>query len=203
MADSELLLYLSKPALASSLIIFYFLSILRKKPKAYDWTFTLGLIFCLAGDILLMLEDMFMVGLVSFLIAQLWYSISFVQTTRGQEGFLVKNKWLIIPFLLYGVGMVFTLEPYAPDFLLPIIAYSLFLLIMAMTALNRFMVVIDQGFAYVAIGAVLFVVSDSILALDKFANEIPYARFFVMLTYGLSLYLMTYGMSVFREKAWN
>lgn len=200
MADFDWVLYVSKPALAGSLIIYYFLRILRQKPKSFDWTFTLGLLFCLVGDILLMLEDLFLPGLVTFLVAQLWYAISFFQSTQGRKGFVLKQKWLVIPFFLYGLGMVLTLERYAPDFLPAIIAYSLFLLIMAMMAINRFQAVQDQSFAYVGIGATLFVISDSILALDKFANEIPYARFLIMLTYGLALYLMTYGMAQFREK---
>jgi len=95
--------------------------------------------------------------------------------------------------------MVFTLQPYAPDFLIPISLYALVLLAMAASAVNRFKAVENQSFALVGLGAAAFVLSDSILALDKFANEIPYARLSIMLTYGLAIFLLTYGMSQFRR----
>ena len=199
--NAELLQYLTKPALASSLIIFMLLDGRPKKWKNDDLLFISGLVFCLIGDSLLMLDGFFIPGLIAFLIAQCIFALAFFLTNKGKEGYIQRNPWLIIPFALFGIGMVATLEPYAPDFLLPIIAYSFVLLTMAMSALNRFRVVINGSFEFVAIGALCFVISDCILALNRFANEIPFADISIMLTYGLAIFLLTYGMTQFRDES--
>ena len=46
--------------------------------------------------------------------------------------------------------------------------------------------------ALVALGAVLFVLSDSLIAINRFAQPVPGAKYWIMLLYYGAQYLLTY-----------
>jgi uncharacterized membrane protein YhhN len=52
----------------------------------------------------------------------------------------------------------------------------------------------NKNYLFCAIGALLFVASDSILAINKFHTPFESATFFVMLTYGLAQLLLIVGI---------
>jgi len=65
---------------------------------------------------------------------------------------------------------------------------------MSLMALNRFKTVTLPSFSFVFVGSVLFIISDSIIAIDKFLVQIPHDRFFVMSTYISAQFLIMTGL---------
>jgi len=142
-----------------------------------------GLAFSLVGDICLMLPvDAFVAGLGAFLLAHLAYIVALRRGVRA--GALAVS----VPLLaVYAAGNVFGLWPHLPAPLrVPVIAYTVVLACMAALALARGIKPprgARRGAGVAALGALLFVASDSLLAWDRFAGPLPYAVFGVLATY--------------------
>jgi uncharacterized membrane protein YhhN len=75
-----------------------------------------------------------------------------------------------------------------------LILYTIVILTMAAMALNRQGRVPAVSFVLVMAGAVLFVVSDSMIALNKFSEKFAHAGFWVMLTYMSAQLLIMTGL---------
>jgi uncharacterized membrane protein YhhN len=137
-----------------------------------------GLVFSLAGDVLLMLpRDRFVAGLVAFLIAHLLYIRAF--TLEGVRA----TWWLLVPLAAYGAVLLRVLLPHVTAKLkAPVIVYALVLLAMAWAAAERSAGRLPGG-AFAALGGLLFVASDSALAFDRFARHFRWADAVVLGTY--------------------
>jgi uncharacterized membrane protein YhhN len=148
-------------------------------PAAYKTLVLAGLFFSLLGDIALMFpEKWFTAGLVAFLTAHVFYILAF----KPLAGHPV-SPGTFIPFVLFGLLMFFLLAPKLGPMKLPVLVYIAAITMMAGFAAGRF---IDRGGTrplLAFIGAVLFLVSDSVLAYDRFARKVPAARVLVLGTY--------------------
>ncbi|HMM50860.1 MAG TPA: lysoplasmalogenase [Burkholderiaceae bacterium] len=139
-----------------------------------------GLVFSLAGDVLLMLSPrLFVGGLLAFLVAHLCYLRAFTVDTR-----LFAR---VLPLAALGaVGLAvlaFLWGGLAPALRGPVIAYVVVLVAMAAQAIVRWQEHPEPGTRMAAIGAVLFVVSDALLATDRFRSPIAAAPVWVLGTY--------------------
>jgi uncharacterized membrane protein YhhN len=136
-----------------------------------------GLVFSLAGDVLLMLpRDRFVAGLAAFLLAHLLYIGAFTFGVRT-------IWWIVLPLAAYGVVLLRILLPHVANRLkAPVIVYALVLLAMAWAAAARGVTGLPGG-AFAAAGALLFVASDSALAINRFARPFRGADAVVLGTY--------------------
>ncbi|HEV7591081.1 MAG TPA: lysoplasmalogenase [Longimicrobium sp.] len=137
-----------------------------------------GLVCSLAGDVLLMLpRDRFVAGLVAFLIAHLLYIGAFTfDAVRA-------TWWIVLPLAAYAVVLLRILLPHvAARLRVPVIVYALVLLAMAWAAAERGVAGMPGG-ALAAAGALLFVASDSALAINRFARQFRGADAVVLGTY--------------------
>ena len=126
------LVYIFKP-LTTLLIIGVALTGVPDSTTIYPWLIVAGLIFCLGGDVFLMLPaQYFIVGLISFLIGHLLYIGAFVSA----GGFHLALGWLI-PLLVYGIIFYRILAPGLGKLRVPVIIYILAILIMVWQALGR------------------------------------------------------------------
>ena len=142
----------------------------------------LALVFSWLGDVVLMFQSnqlYFMAGIGLFLVAQITYIVVFRKTVYQPIRYDILK---LTPFIAYGAGLFYYLLP-AGDFSLPIVIYGLVILTMVVTAFSRRNLTSFESFQHVFIGSVLFVLSDSILAINAFKNPLPYAGVFIMLTY--------------------
>jgi len=149
-------------------------------PASYKVFILAGLVASLAGDIALTLaEKWFPTGLAAFLVAQVLYVMAF----RPGPGRSV-SVGVFLPFILYGLLMYFILRPGLGPLKLPVFVYVAAIIIMAGFAASRY---VDRGgikplLAF--IGAVLFLISDSVLAYDRFGKKIgPVAQIIILGTY--------------------
>jgi uncharacterized membrane protein YhhN len=76
----------------------------------------------------------------------------------------------------------------------PVAAYSITILTMLQTALNRWKNVEKTTFQWVFLGAVIFVISDSLLAINRFVEAFNFAGFSIILTYAIGQYLIINGV---------
>ena len=176
----------------------YFL--LYKKKKEFTVPVLVAFFFSWVGDNFLMFsgnnELFFFAGVGGFFIAQLTYIYTFATfKEKAGKGFLQKNLVLVFPFLVYVSGIYILLFPGLEGLMKPIIlVYALSLIGMSMVALNRKERVGQSSFKLVFIGSLLFLASDSMIALNKFYAEFTLAGFWIMITYITAQYLIMRGL---------
>lgn len=139
----------------------------------------LALAFSLAGDVFLMFQGYFIPGLVSFLAAHLCYIALFKD---GVPWFPSRRALLIV--LAVGAVMYAFLFGFLPPMLkVAVAAYTVVIALMAAQAMGRAGVPRDKASLGVAVGAGLFMLSDSLLAINRFAAPLPMAQLWVLATY--------------------
>jgi uncharacterized membrane protein YhhN len=139
----------------------------------------------------------FMLGLLSFLVAQLFYGYLFFESVKieNREGFLKGRYFFLIIYLIYA-GIIFSLllPKLNMGLKIAIFIYMFAISTMSALALNRYRVVSSVSFLLVFIGSVLFIVSDTFIALDTFYQPIPYHRLYTMSTYISAQFLIMLGI---------
>ncbi len=158
----------------------------------------IGMAFALAGDVCLMIRevDLFAPGLGAFLVMQVCYSVAFQQSIRKHKQTLTgRTMWL--PFGLYLALFLVLLRPAFvknPALLMlwwPVVVYAICLNTMGLLASRRRSL---PFYSQVLIGALLFIFSDSVIAVNKFLQPVPGASWLVMSTYAAAQYLIVTGM---------
>ncbi len=154
-----------------------------------------ALFFSWLGDIFLLKSSIplrFMMGLGAFLIAHIFYIAFFVREIKmARQPFYKHHFWAI---LLIWVAMMCLLMPNTTSFSAPVALYATVILTMLYLALTRRSVVAYASFIWVATGAGLFVLSDSMIAINKFVIPLPLARILIMTTYLFGQGAIVYGI---------
>ena len=181
----DVLHVVTKPLLMPTLLAWF----LTSTPSGRFRTLVaIGLVWSWLGDLGLMPsgEAWFLAGLGAFLIAQLTYSVAF-WPYRGNS--VLTRPVFALPYLAVLVGLLVVLWGHLGDLRLPVTVYAVVIVGMALlaTGVNR----------TVALGAVLFVVSDALIALDSVADlvQLPAHGFWVMLTYLAAQVLIAAGVA--------
>lgn len=180
--------YVCKP-LATVLLLLLAARAIAPVSARYRGTILLGLLFSLLGDIFLMLPvDMFLAGLGAFLLAHFFYMSAFFAGSDART-----RLTSIAVFAVFGVANLAGLLPRLESAMrVPVIAYVIALLLMAGFALARARSLraregtasaVAASARLAAIGAALFVVSDTLLAWNRFGGGIPLASLWVLATY--------------------
>lgn len=145
----------------------------------------------LAGDVFLMLPQLFLPGLVSFLLAHGAYLTLF---GRGVPWF--SNRPALLGTVALGLAMVAWLwhSGLPADLRAPVAVYVLVIALMAAQALGRAQHLQSDNARTVALGACLFMVSDALLAVDRFVQPLPVAALWVLSTYYAAQFCIVHGM---------
>lgn len=155
-----------------------------------------ALVFSWLGDITLQLKEkndlFFMIGLSCFLLAQVMYLIAFF-STEGENVLFFKKVYLILPVILFGVILLYILYDGLGDMKIPVVIYAAVILTMLTSALNREKKVNKRSYILVLIGAILFVLSDSMIAINKFGYSFILSNVAIMTTYITAQYLIVIG----------
>jgi len=193
--DLQLLYISAKPLLMITLLM-YFVSATKGYPRWRVYVMA-ALIFSWAGDVFLISNDWFIAGLVSFLVAHVFYIIAY-QKTGAASGELKPLD--ILKFVIYGVVLMWVIYPGLGDMLVPVLIYALVLLGMGVWAHKRRGATTATSFQLVAIGAILFALSDGLIAINKFAYPIPAERILIMSIYMTAQYLIVQGLIKHTER---
>ncbi|MEN8250963.1 MAG: lysoplasmalogenase [Bacteroidota bacterium] len=182
-----------KPLLMPFLALFFLFSIKQKEKLAY--LVVVALFFSWVGDVLLIYKvdnRFFLPGLISFLITQLLYIYIFYQSSEGFKPklFTYSTAFLMI---LYGALLDLLMWSKLGSMKIPVAVYTMVIMLMGISALFRK----AKGASHVLVGAMLFIASDSILAVNKFYEPINAAGFWTMITYILAQFVIISGMIKF------
>ncbi len=191
---NEMVVYVTKPLVVIALIL-YFLSATWKIENAFIKIIVNALFFSWLGDLALMFDSFdqrtFLIGLLAFLFAHLRY-INFFSIVRMGEKIKLKPGLILIVAVYYS-GLIFLLLNDLHEMKIPVIIYGIVISIMLLLALHMLFIKNKEAGKLLMLGALLFVISDSILAINKFYQSFELASIFIMLTYGMAQLLITLG----------
>ncbi len=209
------IIFFTKPLLLPLLAGYYFLSAKNKWSKVHK-LMMFAFLFSWFGGISLMFTPetisdtelmgipksryFFLAGLGSFFITQLLFINSFRSSVNTNNSTL--SKFAYAPFVLYWVViLVIILPPLHANIekssaTIPVIFYSAVLISMAAAALSRYHKTNSKSFGLTFVGACVFVISDSLIAINFLALPQPtyYAGFSIITTYITAEFLIAEGI---------
>ena len=195
--------YATKPLLMPLLIVIFWLTV-RPVPRSWTFGILMGLTFSLFGDIALMFmgDRAFMAGLIAFLIAHVsyfmafwYYSVEQRSTMPNVRGNFPRRWWWLLPFVALWVGLNTWLAPSLHELQIPVGVYSLAICFMAAYAVHIQPLTQGRG-RVLLVGVLLFMASDMIIALTKFAPAYapPMPTVWIMLLYIVGQALIVRGV---------
>ena len=212
------LVFFTKPLVLPLLGLYFFLSA-KGLVTTVHRLMLVAFLFSWFGDIFLMLtpetvmdtevmgivknKSYFVLGLGSFLVAQLLFIISYTKTKDSYQPNVTTIKWFhYTPFAALWAGMMalvlpaLQLDAEKQPTTIPVIVYSALLLTMAAVALSRYGKTNNSSFWNAFLGACIFVVSDGLIAINFLVLPEPtyYAGFTIFITYAVAEYLIAQGM---------
>lgn len=182
--DTEAVSSFTKPLLMLSLLVGLLFALPRWRSEAALLA-TLALLFSWAGDVGIASPGnlSFLIALGFFFVAHVFYIVLFMRKLRIRP----MSIWSLA-YVVWWVALLAILAPHVGSLLIPVAAYGLVLCVMGAIALS--------GNRFLALGGVLFVVSDSILALNRFLPgfELWQVHFLIMLSYIAAQGLIALGI---------
>ena len=192
--DNDTLRFISKSALMPVLAT-YFLTQTRPGGSGLKTWILLALIFSWIGDLLLLFEEkksvFFLLGLSSFFVAQVFY-IVFFHNIRMKE-YIRGNALLLLLVIVYYFILMSIVSPFLGNMKLAVRIYGVVLSFMWMLAMHTLFSKNKKAGWWMTLGAILFLASDSLLAINKFYSTFNYAPLMIMLTYGLAQLFIAEG----------
>lgn len=188
----------SKPLLMPILAWYVWQSRARhSKRSLYPILGALG--FSWLGDVCLMFDTyhalFFALGLASFLVAHLLYTWRYLSDAPIN---INTSGWSLgfgFGLILYGSIIYQLILPNLGSLRYPVLAYIAVIMLMGFTAFNRQQRGRYTGAGLVTLGAILFIISDSLIALNNFYHDIALADFGIMLTYIMAQYFIIIGLN--------
>lgn len=186
-----------KPMIMIILGIYYWLNASTSRSTVV----LLAIFFSCAGDTLLMFDEadslFFILGLVAFMISHIFYILSYrlhqhEPIADALQG--IQKLRFAFPVVLAGTGLVVILYPALGPLKFPVMVYALVLVVMVLNALFRYGRTNSKSFSMVLGGAILFMLSDSLLAINKFLQPVTQAGLLIMGTYIIAQFLLIEGL---------
>ena len=159
-----------------------------------SWIAGAGLLFCALGDVLL--EIVFVYGMAAFAIGHIFYIAAFAEWGRVL-GLNKRDFPVVIIVLLISAALLVWLLPGMGDLTIPALGYQAIITVMVCSAF------VVKAPMLARLGAVIFMLSDTLIAAGKFADaDIPPGS--VWITYAGAQIMIAWGMSriaPFRDRA--
>ena len=164
------------------LLLLIIISFKKSETKLTKY-FLAGLIFSVLGDFFLDYDriNWFIFGLGAFLVAHLLYIKSLMPVET-------KRVAIVTLYTLYGIAVFVLISSGLGELFIPVLIYMSVLLGMAIATL-----VSKNTNSWLILGGLSFVLSDSLLGIDKFYSPIPYATLFIMISYYFAQYALVRG----------
>jgi uncharacterized membrane protein YhhN len=164
--------------------------VLQARPRGLRWLLA-ALAASLAGDVFLLFPGYFIPGLVAFLLAHLAYIALF----RQQVGWLPNRRALMaVVGVAGGMYGVLWFGGLPAGLRAPVAAYVVAIALMAAQAIGRATVLRDKPSVLVAVGALCFMLSDTLLAINRFVTPLPMSPVWVLGTYYTAQCLIVAGL---------
>lgn len=139
----------------------------------YKTLILIGLFVCMLADGLIY---WFIIGLITFLIGHIWYIFAFRQVKKTTI-----PKWAAILLIAFGILMVIWISGtlWSKGETILAAAVILYIVVILLMGWNAF----QTANKFAIIGAILFMFSDSTLAINKFIVDIPFSEVIIMISY--------------------
>ena len=183
----QLLECIIKPMIVIWLLLYFLSQIISINSGLKKWILA-ALFFSWTGDFLLLFQQnnsvFFLLGLSAFLIAHIFYIIFFnrVRVNESVRG----NVWLLLIVVIYYSSLISLLYSHLGGMKLPVLVYGIVISWMFMLAMHMLFIKNKTAGKWMMTGALLFVISDSLLAVNKFYQPFAIAGVVIMLSYGLA-----------------
>ena len=166
--------YICKPAVMLALIATV---VAFDTPDERAWVFVAALAFSMLGDIFLMLPaDRFLFGVGAFFLAHVAYIVGLRMDSSAALS-LVAGMLVVGAFAVtVGRHIVLAVRKQAPELAMPVSAYVAVISVMVASA-------IATKNPYAAVGAVVFMSSDTLIAWNRFVQPLAWAPVTIMVTY--------------------
>ncbi len=177
--------------------LFVLTALLQPHPVLRYYHFMLaGLLFCLAGDVLLALPQakMFLRGLIAFLLGHVFYTFAFLDITRFGPW-----TWMgTLIILIVSSGIYLWLKPHLATMKIPVLCYCMVISVMLAGAWSIF---VDSGLArpgriIVFSGALFFYISDICVARDRFLKNQFFNRLIGLPLYYAGQFLLAFSIGL-------
>lgn len=196
----------TKPLLMPLLAVWFWYST-PAKGRFLRGSVLAALLFSTVGDVLLLFsrgahgELFFLLGVLAFLFAQVSYLGGFWATVGKEKGFLHQSPLSGMAFLVFLLGFLYWLLPGIPEGLrLPVVIYGASLVGMALSVLHARFRLGEVAFSQAMSGAMLFLLSDCLLASARFGHPFAYSGAAVMATYLLGQWLLARGAAMYLRR---
>jgi len=176
--------FVLKP-LTSLLILLLPLFGRRNASNTFKNTMLLGLAFCLVGDVFLLWDRFFVFGLGTFLVAHLLFAVAFIKSF----GFS-KSIGAFVLLLLISIGIYGLLWAHLGALKVPVLGYVLAIAFMTWQGLGAYLKHGNPASRLVALGAVCFMISDSLLGYNRFVATLSWASAGILSTYWFAIYCL-------------
>lgn len=179
-------------------IISIFLQITPAQSKFYLWGL-IAFLFSLIGDVILLFSSLnevfFLAGIGSFLLSHIFFIITFNQHPHQKPAYLKLKPIWIMAVVIVGLTLYARLFSHLdPVLKFAVFIYAAAISTMLLLALNRKNQVAPNSFFWVMLGAALFFISDSLLAINRFWLPVPLSGVWIMSTYMLAQYFILIGL---------
>jgi uncharacterized membrane protein YhhN len=173
-----------KPMIMLSLMAAYYFSVTKINP----W-YLLAMAFSFLGDVLLMdKNNLFLAGIAAFLGTQLIYI--FIIKKRLRKSRARDLLISIVPFLIFYSLLISVLQKNLGTLTVPVMVYGMAISIFGMAALLLYLQNKNSITRMLLMGAILFIVSDSMIALQKFHAARTWYPVVIMATYVMAQFLI-------------
>lgn len=182
--------FVSKPFLMTSVVVIYLVSV-----KSPNFWYVSALFFSFWGDVLLLFKEQFFVfGLGSFLLAHILY-------IKITSGFVRKIGWqkvimVCIPFVLFLFSFLYMIIDKLQGMRIPVIVYGIVISSFGAVALLNYIQNKNTSNLWLLLGALIFITSDSLIAINRFYEPREIYRLIIILTYIVAQYLICKAMIV-------
>ncbi len=183
--EKQLMVNFAKPMLMITLFWYYY-----SNTKPLNKYFVLGLFFSFLGDLLLLGtgEVYFIFGLLFFLIAHVFYIIMVLRLipARKPKNFIMAS----VPFLLLFLILMNILFAGLGSMKIPVIIYAMTISFFGIVSLLLYLETKTKISLILLVGVLLFISSDTILALNLFYKTQSFYPLLIMMSYVLAQYLI-------------
>ena len=177
--ENESIQFIFKPLAMLAIILLAFFN--SSAPMSfYEKAILAGLVFSTVGDVFLVKDKRFFVqGLIAFLLGHICYIVAFWTNPNWLSGFI---------YLAYILFFLSILWKYLGSLKIPVIIYATAIALMSWMALS--LTVNNHHTFHAFLGSVMFVISDSLLAYNKFKSPISLSAIWILGTYFLAQWLI-------------
>lgn len=176
--------FLSKPFIITTLVIVYLVAV--KKPNFW---YVSALFFSFWGDVLLLFKEQYFVfGLASFLIAHILYiklTAGFIKKVKSRKIILAS-----IPFVAFFCALLYLIIDNLGEMKIAVIVYGIVISAFGVVSFLNYLQEKSTENLWLFLGTIIFIISDTLIALHKFHEPKEFHTVTIMLTYIVAQYLI-------------